>query len=346
MQDSQALEIFVHDFVHRHSAADKVRIDKLQRLGGGAVQENYAVDLLIEGGPYAGKQAWVLRTDSPSTLSISLGRAAEFAVLQKAFAAGAKVPEPLWLHRDLGQLGKDFYLMRRVGGDASGRHLVRTERSDAQRAGLLGQLGASLAAVHSIKPPQVGLEFLPAPPENPALARIAEYRGLLDELARPQPTLEWALRWLELNAPQHCATRLVHGDFRTGNYMVEGDQLTGILDWEFAGWSAPDEDIGWFCARCWRFGAFDREAGGIGALEDFLNGYEQVSDVPVDRKGLAYWRIMATLRWAIIALLQAERHLSGEQPSLELALTGRMLPEIELDLLDEISALEQERRHA
>lgn len=346
MPHNQSLESFVHDFIRDRSAAQRVQIEHLQRLGGGAIQENYALDLLIEGGPHAGRQAWVLRTDSPSRLAISLGRAEEFAVLQKAFAAGAKVPEPLWLHRDQGQLGRDFYLMRRVAGNASGRALVKAERSPTQRAELLGQLGASLAALHSIQPPQPELEFLARPAANPALARVAEYRALLDQLGRPQPTLEWALRWLELNAPQQSATRLVHGDFRTGNYMVEGNQLTGILDWEFAGWGAPDEDIGWFCARCWRFGAFTHEAGGIGSLEDFLSGYERVSDTPVDRQDLPYWRIMATLRWALIALLQAERHLSGEQPSLELALTGRMLPEIELDLLDEISTLEQERRHA
>lgn len=183
------------------------------------------------------------------------------------------------------------------------------------------------------------------PPANPALARITEYRGLLDQLAQPQPTLEWALRWLEQNAPQDSRVSLVHGDFRTGNYMVDGDKLSGILDWEFATWGAPDEDIGWFCARCWRFGAFAAEAGGIGSLDDFLRGYEQAGS-RVNRSTLTYWRIMATLRWAVIALLQAERHLSGEQPSLELALTGRMLPEIELDLLDEIATLEQERRHA
>jgi len=43
---------------------------------------------------------------------------------------------------------------------------------------------------------------------------------------------------------------------------------------------------------------------------------------------------MATLRWAVIALQQGQRHLSGEEPSLELALTARMLPELELDILN------------
>lgn len=346
MPNSQTLESFVVDFVREHSGAHSVHVERLQRLGGGAIQENYALDLLIEGGPYAGSQRWVLRTDSPSSLAISLSRAQEFSVLRCAFEAGARVPEPLWLHRDAGQLGKDFYLMGRVSGDASGRGLARAERSEAQRRDLLNQLATSLAALHTVKPPHTSLDFLPAPPTNPALARVAEYRGLLDQLHHPQPTLEWALRWLELNAPTSADVSLVHGDFRSGNYMVEANTLTGILDWEFATWSAPDEDIGWFCARCWRFGALPRVAGGIGTLDDFLHAYEIASGRQVDRTALAYWRIMATLRWALIALLQADRHLSGEQRSLELALTGRMLPEIEMDLLDEIGGLQQERRHA
>lgn len=345
MDLSTSLEDFLEHFVCYQSSADSVLIHRLKRLGGGAIQENYALDLTIKGGPLAGDHAWVLRTDSPSSLAISLSRAEEFAVLSSAFLAGATVPEPLWLHRDKGELGKDFYLMKRVAGDASGRALVRTERSVEQRRELLKQLGASLASVHSVKPPQPGLAFLNEPPRNPALARVQQYRLLLDQLNQPQATLEWALRWLELNAPEQCAIGLVHGDFRTGNYMVEAHCLTGLLDWEFAGWSAPEEDIGWFSARCWRFGVFANEAGGIGPLTDFLAGYRS-NGASVDLSSLSYWRIMATVRWAVIALLQAERHLSGEQPSLELALTGRMLPEIELDLIDEITAFEQERSHA
>ena len=56
---------------------------------------------------------------------------------------------------------------------------------------------------------------------------------------------------------------LIHRDYRTGNYLVDEGRLAGVLDWEFAGWGDPREDIGWFTARCWRFGGVEREAGGI-----------------------------------------------------------------------------------
>ncbi|WP_313024390.1 phosphotransferase family protein [Pseudomonas lopnurensis] len=346
MQNSSALETFVQDFILRRCGASGVDIERMERMGGGAIQENYALDLEIHGGAHAGRHNWVLRTDSPSRLAMSLGRAEEFSVLSCAFQAGVRAPEPLWLHRDQGEIGKNFYLMKRIGGTASGRELVRAERTPEQRASLLAQLGASLAALHSVTPGDVDLPFLKVPEGNAALARIAEYRTLLDTLERPQPTLEWALRQLELHVPANCPVCLVHGDLRTGNYMVEGHQLSGVLDWEFAAWSAAEEDIGWLCARDWRFGTDDLEAGGIGPVEALLAGYEAAGGRTVDRRRLHYWRAMASLRWALIALLQAQRHLSSEEPSLELALTGRMLPEIELNLLLETEAMLEERRHA
>jgi aminoglycoside phosphotransferase (APT) family kinase protein len=126
---------------------------------------------------------------------------------------------------------------------------------------------------------------------------------------------------------------LCHRDFRTGNYMVDEAGLTGILDWEFAGWSDPLEDIGWFCAKCWRFGAIDREAGGIGRREDFYRGYESVAGKPIDLARVPYWELMAHMNWAIIAIQQAERHVSGEENSLLLALTGHIVPELEHEIL-------------
>jgi hypothetical protein len=42
---------------------------------------------------------------------------------------------------------------------------------------------------------------------------------------------------------------------------------------------------------------------------------------------------LAQIRWSIIALQQAQRHLSGIEPSLELALTGKIVAELEWEVL-------------
>jgi aminoglycoside phosphotransferase (APT) family kinase protein len=221
--------------------------------------------------------------------------------------------------------------------------MVRDPVVQARSETLTRQLGRELARLHRVVPPVPGLGFMPLPPPSPAAGRVAEYRRHLDALDAAEPTLEWALSWLHRRAPEPSRVCLIHGDFRTGNYLVDHGELTGILDWEFAAFGDPLEDLGWMLARCWRFGAYGREAGGVGSRESLLAGYEAESGRPLDRAIVRYWEVMATVRWAVIALQQAERHHSGAESSLDLALTGHVLPSLELDLLTRIAEIEAGR---
>jgi aminoglycoside phosphotransferase (APT) family kinase protein len=313
--------------------AGQVQVLNWRKLSGGAIQENWAFDAKVRGGAYAGEIACVLRTDAPTGVAVSHGRPEEFAILKAAHAAGVKVPEPLGLCADAGVLGKPFYVMRRLEGTALGHILVNDSKWQGDRAALAHDLGAELAKLHAISPPRADLPFLKLPETSPALAAIGEYRAWLDSYRDPRPALELALRWLERHAPTKGAIALCHRDYRTGNYMADTHGLTGILDWEFAGWSDPLEDLGWFCAKCWRFGRWDREAGGVGARTDFLAGYGHA----VDADALRYWEIMAHARWAVIALQQGERFVGGGEMSLDLALTGRRIAELEFELLTMIA---------
>ena len=46
-----------------------------------------------------------------------------------------------------------------------------------------------------------------------------------------------------------------------------------------------------------------------------------------------FWQVMAHLRWAVIAMQQAERHRSRGEASLELALTAHVVPDLEWEIL-------------
>ena len=46
-------------FLRNASAATSVHITQLARMSGGAVQENWALDVIITGGEFAGAQQWV-----------------------------------------------------------------------------------------------------------------------------------------------------------------------------------------------------------------------------------------------------------------------------------------------
>lgn len=317
--------------------ADEVRVTRFEKLPGGAIQDNWTLDVEIEGGPSHGAHGYVLRTDALSGVAASLTRAQEFAVLRVAHDAGVIAPKPLFLCRGLDVIGRAFFIMQRMPGIAAGHRLTR-EASLVPDADALGEsLGANLARIHAVRPPRIELADLEPPGADHAIATVAEYRAYLDGLEDSYPALEWALRWCETRAPAPADVTLIHRDYRTGNYLVDGGRLSAVLDWEFAGWGDPREDIGWFTARCWRFGANDREAGGIAGLDAFMRGYERIAGHGIGRADLDYWQAMAHLRWAIIALQQAQRHVAGGERSMELALTGRIVHELEYELLQLIA---------
>jgi aminoglycoside phosphotransferase (APT) family kinase protein len=325
------------DFLARWLAiefgAKRVEVLEMSRLGGGAIQENWKLKCRIEGGPEAGERLYVLRKDARSIIAASRTRLQEYLLARIARAAGVAVPRPVTHCAEAELLGAPFAIYDFVPGVALAPKVVKDKSLGGDRARLTERLAQELAAIHRILPAGVDLPFLGEPPADPALAAVAELRGYLDGLPWRRPALEWGLRWAERHAPPPGEVVLTHRDFRTGNYMVDERGLTAILDWEFAGWGDPMADIGWFCARCWRFGRDDREAGGIGGRARFYRAYAAVARRKVDDARVRYWETVAHLRWAVIALLQGWRHASGAEPSLALALTGRIADELEYDIL-------------
>jgi len=321
------------NFLAREAGADEATVTRFEKLSGGAIQENHALDVTFVGGAFDGTQEFVLRTNAPSGVEVSHSRAQEFVFLQSAFEVGVMVPEPLWESRDPEVYERPFYVMRRVGGTAEGHRLVKDQTVMANGEGLVEHLGSQLAKIHSMTPDSHKFDCLSIPGPSPGLAGVARFREYLDRLPGAYPTIEWGLRWLERNAPQSTELVLTHHDFRIGNLMIEHGVLTGILDWEFAEWSDYHEDIAWFCARCWRFGNFDKEAGGIGSREAFYRGYQAHNDREIDPEQIYFWEVFAHMRWAVIAIQQGERHCSGEEKSLHLALTGRVCAELEWELI-------------
>jgi aminoglycoside phosphotransferase (APT) family kinase protein len=319
------------EFLKEASGADAVEIARLELLNGGAIQENWGVDASFEGGRLSGSQRLVLRTDDATGVPSSLGRVEEFAVLKAVFAAGVAVPEPLFACADKAVLGRPFFVMRRIAGSAAGRPITLDSALEAARPALAERLGRELARLQTIRPPRSDLAFLPSDP-GPA-GQIAGFRAYLDRHPNPRPVLEWALCWAETHLPAPLSSVLCHRDFRTGNYLVDGTRLTAILDWEFAGWGDPDEDIGWLCCKGWRFGRLDREAGGIAGRAHFYRGYEAESGRHLDPERVRFWEIIANIRWAVIAMQQSDRYLTGGARSLSTAITGRRATECELELL-------------
>jgi aminoglycoside phosphotransferase (APT) family kinase protein len=317
-------------FLAGESGAERVEIGGFELLTGGAIRHNWGFETEFRGGRLAGRQHLVLRTEAPTGIASSLGLVAEFAVLQAAFAAGVTVPEPLLAGTDPTLCSKPFFVMRQITGTAQGRQITTDPALEPELPRIAERLGRELARIQTIQPPRATLGFLPP---IGAAEHIASVRAYLDRYPQPRPVLEWGIRWLETHLPEPLPPVLCHRDFRTGNYMLDGAELTGVLDWEFAGWGDPDEDIGWFCCKGWRFARLDREAGGIADRADLYRGYEAASGRRLDPERVRFWEVLANIRWAVIALQQSDRYRIGGEQSLSLAFIGRRATECELELL-------------
>ncbi|WP_369832290.1 phosphotransferase family protein [Mycobacterium sp. AT1] len=299
-----------------------VTVSDLRVLTGGASRATWAFTAVDS----VGSRDLILRIGPPD--EIHAGMELEAAALTRAAAMGAPVPNVLIAQDSSAALGNPFLVCDFVDGETIVRRIHRA-LDDASRADLLGQCATALAAIHRADPTGIGLE---------ASDQLDEWHGQLDQMADTTATFEWAFRWLAAHRPDPSPKVLVHGDFRMGNLIVDAAdheaRLAAVLDWELTHSGEVYEDLAWFCIRAWRFGAPPRlGAGGLGSVEDFLMAYEDASGTAVDRLAMHWWLVLSTLRWGVICRYQAERHLSGQTRSVELAAIGRRVCETEFDLL-------------
>lgn len=261
--------------------------------------------------------------------SKTLALAEEFRLLQVAWAHGVKVPEPLHYFPDLE--GREAFLMRRLEGETIGARVVRRPELARARETLPQAMAEELAKIHALSPDEV--PFL-QPPSLPSWRAALEeaYRDL-DALGEPHPALEWGLRWLLDHPPRELPPVVVHGDFRVGNLLVDGEGLVAVLDWEFAHLGDPREDLAWPLVRAWRFGEDGKRLGGVGEVGPFLERYNALTGRDIAEEELFWWEVLGNVRWGLGALKQARRHLRGEERSVELAVLGRLASEMEYEVL-------------
>lgn len=279
-------------------------------LAGGASKEAWAVD--------AGGQRLLVRRAAVGVIHRhTLSLKEEFAVLEAAYEAGVKVPRPVMYIPELE--GREAFVMERLEGETIGRRIVRMDVP----AQLPVQLAEELAKIHAI--PRERLPFLRE-------ARLERMMDELDDVGEPHPAIELGLWWLRENRPAPRAAVVTHGDYRIGNVVVDEHGLVGILDWEFAHLDEPVRDLGFGLVRAWRFGADEKRFGGIADVDDYLARYNELTGLDVRLDELDYWELAGNVGWAIGCLTQAQRHLSGQDRSVELAILGRLGAEVEHEI--------------
>jgi len=307
--------------------AKPVHVSSAVLLAGGASKEAWAVEAGTGDGPL---HLLVRRATGGAIYSEMLSLEEEFRVLEAAFEANVKVPRPYGYLDDVG--GRDAFVMDLVKGETIGRRIVKRPELAAAREALPAQMATELAHIHSI--PLERVDFLPGPRQPPTVSPYLDaLEDELDALEEPHPAIELGLRWLRDHPPTSRSVVFVHGDFRLGNLVVDESGLVAVLDWENTHRGDPAEDLGWSLVRAWRFGADHLRLAGVAAAEPYLEHYNATTGREITLDELFYWELAGNVRWAIGALNQARRHLSGAEPSVELAILGRLASEVEYEVV-------------
>lgn len=283
------------------------------RLSGGASRETFRFE--ADGRPL------VLQRQRRGAVH---DMAVEAAALRLAGSAGVPVPELIAASTDPSTLGASYMILTAVDGETIARKILRDDLFAEARQVLTAQLGAATAALHAA---DVSALAVQAPAGDP----LAEYRAVLDVQGEPHPAFELAFAWLIAHRPVAQRRSLVHGDLRLGNLIIGADGLRAVIDWELVHLGDPMEDLGWLCAKAWRFGGRQPVAG-LGEYDELFQAYEAASGVAVDPAAVHWWEVFATLKWGIICIGQAAVHTAGLSRSHELAAIGRRVCETEHDL--------------
>lgn len=257
-----------------------------------------------------------------------LPAAQQFRVMKLAYTHGVPVPEPVFEYDAADGMGHGF-VTAFVAGETMPQRIFRRPDIAEMRPKIAEQLAHVLVKLHSVDVGQAA--FLESYPDS--TDPVGHYLRLHDSYAEAHPAIELGFRWLERNRPAQAPRVLVHGDFRTGNFMVGPEGVSAVLDWECAHIGSGIEDIGWLCTRSWRFGRVEFPAGGLGLREPFYAAYEAAGGARIDPDAVKFWEIFGLVRWAIYNVMQAHGHVFRGRRSVAFAAMGRNTCLVEYELM-------------
>lgn len=300
------------------------------KTGGGEVtrlerhvarREAWLVDVRRPDGSCA---EWFLRIDRLAAAGranpFSLAR--ETRVLRALGAAGIRVPRIFgWSeeHR--------VALQERVRGSAD----LMGAPPAQQRAVLLDFI-AEIARMHALAPEKLALPELPLPrsPAEAALGEVDTLEAMLRGHAEPEPVARFGVAWLRAHVPRGLErVSLVQGDTGPANFLYEGERMTALVDFEWAHFGDPMEDLGNFCVR-----EFFHPCGGVA---EAIAHCGELTGAPVAVGRVRYFRVQQMVRSVLGLVRVSSPHDARGPVAMNLAyrvICERALCEAIADALD------------
>ncbi|WP_404477955.1 phosphotransferase family protein [Novosphingobium sp. BL-52-GroH] len=296
-----------------HGGVHDAHAENVRRMAGGASKEQFVFDLV--GDHDGSREKLVLRMD-PTDGVLETNRERECEIID-AMKGIVPVPEVRFrdLHGDhLGGVGMVTTFVSGVtkpSDSASGVTGLGTGFSEAWRERLTPQFIEVLRKIHAVDFRSVDLPHFGIPDKDPrqaALWRVNLWSRVWREDSQVHlPIFALTESWLRANLPTCDDVVLLHGDFRTGNYLFdEGTgEITCVLDWESAHIGDHHEDLAWSLVRIFGARASDGTylCSSLMSVDELVDRYEQATGRTVNRTTLRFYRVLQA--WGTLAMAAA-----------------------------------------
>lgn len=229
---------------------------------------------------------YVLRRKPPGKLLPSAHAVdREYRVIGALHKQGFPVAEPLCYCGDESIAGTAFYVM----SFADGRVFWEPQMpgsNPAERAAVYDAMNATIAQLHSFDPAQIGLGDF-GKGENYVARQVdrwsKQYRASETEKI---DAMERLIDWLPQHIPPAGPARLVHGDYRIDNLIIDkhAPKVLAVLDWELSTLGDPLADFTYHL-MAWHMPPTESSAGtatilghdlkalGIPSMSDYVDAY-------------------------------------------------------------------------
>jgi aminoglycoside phosphotransferase (APT) family kinase protein len=196
----------------------------------------------------------------------------EFRVMSALAKTDVPVAQMHVLCDDESVIGRAFYVMEHVNGRVLWEQSL-PGMAPAERTAIYDEMNRVMAALHNVKPAEVGLADY-GKPGNYFERQIGRWsKQYVASITQPIPEMDKLIEWLPKNIPamarDESLVSVVHGDFRLDNLMFHPTEprVLAVLDWELSTLGHPLADFSYHCMS-WHIppGLF-RGIGGLDLVE-------------------------------------------------------------------------------
>ena len=234
----------LQDYMREHVDGYSGTLDVAQFKGG----QSNPTFLLKAGG-----ETYVMRRKPPGVLLPSAHAIdREYRVISALAKTDVPVAQAFALCEDSEVIGTAFYIMEYVDGRVLwDPALPDTTRSE--RGAIYDEMNRVMAALHSVDPIAIGLADYGKPGnyiERQVARWTKQYRAAETERIEAADHL---IEWLPKYIPSDDESRIVHGDYRLDNVILDRDspRIRAVLDWELSTLGHPLVDFAYHCLA-WR----------------------------------------------------------------------------------------------